>query len=137
MSGLPRALFVCFVFFALETAATACTLSLAIKAEYDVGRIASLNLTVRHGAISALGHVPVGWRLVVDNDPSWMAKVSGQAIVGAAFLEQSEFSGLFFIEPEPGYTCSTLRAQKFVALRLTLYHDDSSRDLRPAIILSD
>lgn len=135
MSSLSKTLFACLLFCAHETVATACTLSLATESELNRGRIASLNLTVRHGAISALRHVPVGWRLVVDNDPSWMTKVSGQAIVGAAFLQQSEFSGLFSIEP--GYTCSTLREQKFVALGLTLYHNDKNRDLHPAIILSD
>lgn len=52
-------------------------------------RIAGFDITVRSGRIEALPSLPMGWHLIIDNDPSWTAKIQGTAIVGAAFLDRN------------------------------------------------
>lgn len=64
-------------------------LSLAgIKLEENE-RIAGFDITVRSGRIEALPSLPMGWHLIIDNDPSWTTKIQGIAIVGAAFLDRN------------------------------------------------
>jgi hypothetical protein len=46
--------------------------------------------------------IPVGWRINIDNDPSWSTEVSGIAVVGAADLEPSALRPWFLsLLPEP------------------------------------
>lgn len=34
--------------------------------------------------------LPMGWNLVIDNDPSWTTSIRGNALVGAAFLNRRD-----------------------------------------------
>jgi hypothetical protein len=104
--------------------ASACTLSFKPSFQTTPGRIAAIELALQHGAVTGLRTVPVGWQFIINNDPSWITKAAGHAIVGAAFLAPSALSALFSIEPEPGHTCSELATRGFLKLKLKFYQGD-------------
>ena len=54
-------------------------------------RVVSFDIRITAGEVQALSNVPIGWYVVVDNDPSWRTKVSGNTTVGAASLSADEF----------------------------------------------
>ena len=87
-------------------------------------RIAGIELVVKHGAIESLQTVPIGWQFTIDNDPSWTTKISGLAIVGAAFLQPSDLSNMISIKPEPGHGCLDLQKSHLVSVILKLYRRD-------------
>ncbi|WP_298272613.1 hypothetical protein [Geobacter sp.] len=65
-------------------------LSLAgIKLEKNE-RIAGIEITISAGRIKSLPSLPMGWNLVIDNDPSWTTSMRGNGLVGAAFLGSSD-----------------------------------------------
>jgi len=65
-------------------------LSLAgIKLEKNE-RIAGFEISVSSGRVASLPSLPMGWNLIVDNDPSWATKFQGNALVGSAFLNSSD-----------------------------------------------
>ena len=53
-------------------------------------RISSFEITIKAGRIMSLPQLPMGWDLIIKNDPSWMTSVRGDALVGAAFLGNSD-----------------------------------------------
>jgi hypothetical protein len=130
MSTFVKLILLCLVLLGPGVSASACTLAFASGFQVPEGRIAGLELTLRHGAVTSVKDVPIGWRLVIDNDPSWNMTVSGQAIVGAAFLPPATVPALsFMIVPEPGHACSALMAPGSLKLKLRIYRADKLRDV--------
>lgn len=119
----------CFLLLASGASASACALAFAVGFHAPEGRIAGIELTLRHGAVASIGDVPVGWHWVIDNDPSWNTTVSGRAVVGAAFLQPSRLPALPDINPEPGYVCSALAERGSLKLKLRVYRGDKLHDI--------
>jgi hypothetical protein len=70
---------------------------------------------------------PIGAGLTLDNDPSWNTSLHGHAIVGAAFLDRSELSGIISITPEPGLSCGDMLTNGNLVVTVTLYLNDEMR----------
>lgn len=67
-----------------------CEVSLSgIKLE-SKERIAGFNIKIKSGVIVSLPSVPVGWSISIDNDPSGITNIEGNAIVGSAFLDKND-----------------------------------------------
>ena len=109
--------------------ASACTLRFPTSLQSLTGRVAAVHLTVKHGAVASLRSVPFGWDMYIDNDPSWNTKVSGHALVGAAFLRLQELPELISVIPEPHYSCSQLSELGLLRLTIKLYENDHMRDI--------
>ena len=90
--------------------AAACALSVGPGALPASVRIAAVTVTVAHALILS-GRRSGGWRLAIDNDPSWRASLKAVAVVGAAFVDAGDLGALFSLEPR---------------LRLTIYDDDAT-----------
>lgn len=58
--------------------------------------IDSFQIEVTAGAFVGISNLPVGWFLDIDNEPSWLTKVKGQTIVGAASLTPDQLEKLNF-----------------------------------------
>jgi hypothetical protein len=129
MNGLMRLIILGLALLGSEASASACTLAFASGFQVPEGRVAGIELTLIHGAVASAGDIPAGWRLVIDNDPSWNMTVSGHAVVGAAFLPPSVLPALFMIVPEPGYACSALVAPGSLKMKLSVYRGDKLRDV--------
>ncbi len=108
-------------FLVLGHGASACTLAMAPEFRAPAGRVAGMTFVLEHGAIEGVSNIPAGWRIAIDNDPSWMTKVTAQAVVGAAFLDGGHLPGLFSVRPEPQHGCSDVVRS---GVALTLYRDD-------------
>ena len=80
-----------------------------------------MTFALEHGAIEGVSDIPAGYRLAIDNDPSWVTKVTAQAVVGAAFLDGGHLPGLFSVRPEPQHGCSNVLRG---GVALTLHRDD-------------
>lgn len=120
--------------------ASACTLTFTSEFQGRPERIAAIELVLKHAAITGIHPIPVGWRLRVDNDPSWNTKAIGRAVVGAAFLDASGLSGMISIGPEPNYTCGDLATSGYVAVKLKVYRNDQLHDIivqRPSWRVAD
>jgi hypothetical protein len=59
--------------------------------------IVSFEIDVTAGAIKSISNVPVGWYIIVDNDPSWQTKIKGNVRVGSASLSVEDFRKLQFV----------------------------------------
>ena len=105
--------------------AAACALSVGPGALPASVRIAAVTVTVAHALILS-GRRSGGWRLAIDNDPSWRASLKAVAVVGAAFVDAGDLGALFSLEPEPGFTCRSLDRDGDPRLRLTIYDDDAT-----------
>jgi len=127
---IRNAIFV-FICILSGSAASACTLTFAPDFRPPEGRVAAINLAVRHGAVATISNVPPGWQINIMNDPSWITQLSGKEVVGAAFLTISSLQGMFSIGPEPGYGCASLAAHNLVNMTLKLY---TINQLRPFTI---
>ncbi|MFZ2005313.1 MAG: hypothetical protein WB697_05415 [Stellaceae bacterium] len=65
--------------------------------------MSKFDLHLRSAMIVDFRSIPVGWRINIDNDPSWITEVSGTAVVGAADLEASALRPWFVsLLGEPG-----------------------------------
>ena len=104
--------------------ASACTLRFPASFQNLDGRVAAIDLMIRHGAIASLRSAPAGWQFNIDNDPSWHTKISGHALVGAAFLQPEALMDLISIVPEPHYSCSELSQPGRLQLRIKIYRND-------------
>ncbi len=104
--------------------AIACILSIGPGVLPASARIAAVTVTAAHASILS-GRRSGGWRLAIDNDPSWRASLKAVAVVGAAFIEAGDLGALFSLEPEPGFTCRSLDRDDDPRLRLTIYDDDA------------
>lgn len=49
-------------------------------------RITGFEIIIQAGRIMALPSLPMGWNVVIDNDPSWTTSMRGNGLVGASFL---------------------------------------------------
>ncbi len=61
-------------------------------------RIVGFSLKMTAAAIASLPSLPIGWRIEVDNDPSWNTTISGSIVVGAAALDADFFQDFLVIE---------------------------------------
>lgn len=57
-------------------------------------RIVGFDLHVAPAYVSSMRKLPLGWRVAVDNDASWHARVQGSYEVGVAALEPAALDGL-------------------------------------------
>ena len=104
------------------------------------GRISAISLDVTHASIYYFSHIPLGWRIDIDNDPSWTTSVRAKAVVGAAFMNPTDFTGLINLQPETGFTCHAPEINKRLKIKLNFYENDmmGSRTVRyPIIKLGD
>jgi hypothetical protein len=109
----------------LVSATTAQACQLQIDPPFPQGRVAEIRLSMRHGMVTAVSPVPIGWRMTEDNDPNWITSTVGIGIVGAAWIEVPEVSGMFTITPEPGHDCAELMRGHLVHLTLKLAHPNA------------
>ena len=107
--------------------ASACTLLMSPNAGQTAGRVAGMTLALTHGAIEGVGPVPVGWRVRIDNEPSWTATVAAHAILGAAFLDEGVLPGAIPVRPEPHFTRGDILRRGRLAASLTLYRAREGR----------
>jgi hypothetical protein len=63
-------------------------------------RIVGFEVHVRSGRIAQLRNMPIGWKITVDNDPSWNTVISGSVEVGAAALDPGFFYRFMVVNPE-------------------------------------
>jgi hypothetical protein len=110
--------------------ALACKLQIHVPPQGPKGRVFALNLGLSHGFFDALKHIPNGWIITIDNDPSWNTSLHGHAIVGTAFLDRSELSGIVSVTPEPGLSCRDMIKNGNLIAAVTLYLNDKMRDYR-------
>ncbi len=57
--------------------------------------VVGIKVTVAGGAIASLRDVPVGWSIVIDNDPSWNTTLTATVIVASAALSPEYLSKSF------------------------------------------
>ena len=53
-------------------------------------RIESIEISAKGGSFVGLDPLPLGWYLIIDNDPSQQTSIKGDARVGTAALELSQ-----------------------------------------------
>jgi len=53
-------------------------------------RISGIDIKLKSGRIYSMSQFPMGWNVVVNNDPSWMTSFKGSLLVGAAALDQKD-----------------------------------------------
>ncbi|MBB5063731.1 hypothetical protein [Granulicella mallensis] len=58
-------------------------------------RVIGLEVHLAAGAFDSLAEIPVGWHVVVDNDPSWQANFEAHASAGAEGLDESTVQNLW------------------------------------------
>jgi len=87
-------------------------------------RLAGFRVRIARGMVSSIAKVPKGWRLSIDNDPSWQSATTGTAIVGAAFLSGDEAQDLLRVVPKPDLTCENFGKRGSVRLTLQVYRHD-------------
>jgi hypothetical protein len=61
--------------------------------KYDPSeRVAGFDFKISGGQVAGFPQIPSGWRITIDNDPSWSSEISGTAIVGATFLPPQDLT---------------------------------------------
>jgi len=98
MITLSLILAISFVLCPLQLFASEYTVSIRPLMLTQKERIVGYKLKVMSGKISSLLKVPIGWNIVVDNDPSWNTNISGSVIVGAAALKADYFNKFVQVE---------------------------------------
>jgi hypothetical protein len=78
----------------------ACGIRLSPEVLSSSGRLAGIAIDLRHAATGSLLSAPAGWRVTTDNDPSWNTRLTGHAVVGAAFLSIRALEQMMTILPE-------------------------------------
>ncbi|MBI5189675.1 MAG: hypothetical protein HZA22_03220 [Nitrospirae bacterium] len=106
LKSMMSVVFVCIlsasVLFAQEVSAPEIVSVSIIDASLLKGeRILAFDIIITAGGISSLPKVPIGWGLVVDNNPSWHTSISGNITDGAAALDADYFTDFIQIEKEP------------------------------------
>lgn len=127
------------VFLVFTPRAFGCVISVESGMLPSSGKIAAISLDATHASIGS-GPRSGGWRLTIDNDPSWRTRLKAIAVVGAAFIDADSLSGLVSLEPEPGVTCQFLDQHGNLRLRLQVYDNDAMRAFilrRPMVRVSD
>jgi hypothetical protein len=112
----------------------ACTLVFAPRFHLPPGRVAQIELKMRHAAVGQMKFIPPGWRFLINNDGNFITKTTGVAFEIAFALESDDLSGLFSITPEPGYSCADVGRSNVPRLRVTLYRNERERriTIRPS-----
>lgn len=104
------------------------------------GRISAISLDVTHASIYYLSRIPPGWRIDIDNDPSWTTSIRAKAVVGAAFMSPADFTGLINLQPETGFSCHAPEINNKLKIKFDFYKNDmiNSKTFRyPIIKLGD
>jgi len=91
-------------------------------------RIANFELSVKAGRIYSLSHVPWGWEIYIDNQPSWNTRVSGGVVVGAAGLYLDFFEEEFLVIEKDADDPQAFR------IELVLYVTTNFEDVRPYVV---
>ena len=73
-------------------------------------RLMGVRLKIDNGRVAALPDWPAGWRVAIDNDPSWHATLDAHATVGAAALPPAALAGLVSLAEPPEAAKSDLRS---------------------------
>ena len=60
-------------------------------------RVVAFEINVMAGGIYRLDRLPMGWNIVVNNDPSWRTAVKGSIEVGAAALSADYFHAFMVV----------------------------------------
>lgn len=53
-------------------------------------RISGIKINLKSGRFHSMPQIPVGWNIIIDNDPSWITSFNGKIIVGAAALDKND-----------------------------------------------
>lgn len=90
------------LFFTLMATPASCAERFAIslgKTPFSNGeRVVGFEVKVVSGGICSLASVPIGWYITIDNDPSYMTKITGSVLVGAAALDPNELQHIIIVE---------------------------------------
>lgn len=57
-------------------------------------KISGIDIKLKSARIYSMSQFPMGWNVVVNNDPSWMTSFKGSLLVGAAALDQQDMKML-------------------------------------------
>jgi len=57
-------------------------------------RIVGLNLRINSGAVDSVVNLPVGWTYTIDDNMSWITRLSGSIIVGAAAQDAEQIKNI-------------------------------------------
>ena len=102
---------------------------------YPDERLSKFDLHFQSAIVVSIPHVPIGWRIEIDNEANWMPEVSGVAIEQAADLEKRAFANDFIdlagIPPE------LARYGMTDAVAVTGYLELSHRDAKRVLPISD
>ena len=64
-------------------------------------RLMGFSFIIESGRVAVLREAPAGWRIAIDNDPSWRARITANAVVGAAALKTEDLASLFLLAQTP------------------------------------
>src|SRR3990167_8209655 len=60
-------------------------------------KVVGFEVDIRAGGIASVPSVPMGWNLLINNDPSWHTKIRGSLLVGSAALDKFFFKDFLVI----------------------------------------
>jgi len=58
--------------------------------------VMAFEVRIDNGGLESISGIPMGWNIVVDNDASWVTRVSGTITIGAAALTRGQFEKIHF-----------------------------------------
>jgi hypothetical protein len=61
-------------------------------------RVGAFQIRLVKAGFRTLPHIPMGWQITIDNNPSWNTTLEGRIGVGAAALELAELKDFVIIE---------------------------------------
>jgi hypothetical protein len=93
--------------------------------------LSGFDLRVHSGILVSFPHVPIGWKILIDNETNGMPRISGTAIQQAASLDRREFATDFIrIAAIPKDEArSGIPAKITVQAELQLSHGDTKREI--------
>ena len=93
-------------------------------------RLMGFDLTIQSGRIAVLRQAPPGWRLTIDNDPSWHARITANAVVGAAALEDADLARLFLLAAAPDSVRASFPEVLQVSGRIEVMKDGEMQEVK-------
>ena len=94
-------------------------------------RVVGFSLHVAGGRVAAAPDCPVGWRIAIDNDPSWRATVEAHAVVGAAAVSPEAMTRMVRFAPAPPQVAADLGTGAMrVSGEVTVMRDGALKSLR-------
>lgn len=117
--------FVEIIALLFSTGGLACSIDVLTTINDTGTRIASASIIVRNAALTSIERIPPGWRIEIVNDARWEVRVTGRALVGAAFLDDLDFVNALRFSPQPGHQCDTLDRISAADVEFGLYISDT------------